>query len=170
MRINGYGISLDLPGGWDGRLYSRPLVEPPVLPPGLGQPFFRTPAARGGAATLHIANFTLPVKTGDFGTAATAAMPADGVFAALVEYQPGQGLEARKGLFEPQGVPAPLTARDFDPRTMLRASPGQAGLQRFFSIGNRPLCLYAVLGSARGAEARLYELNGALASLQITSR
>lgn len=170
MRIDGYGILLDLPSGWDGRLYSRPLVEPSVLPPALGLPFFRSPSARGGAATLHIANFTLSLKAGDFGTGATASMPGDGVFAALVEYQPGQGLEPGRGLFEPRGIPVPLAPRDFDAAALLRAVPGQAGAQRFFTVGDRPLCLYAVLGSTQGVDAPLSQLNRALASLRVTGQ
>jgi hypothetical protein len=167
VSINGYGISIRLPGGWDGRLYSRPLVEPSVLPEGLAEPFSRTPSAQGGAATLQIANFTIPAKTGDFGTGATARMPRGGVFAALVEYQRGQGLEPGRGLFESREIPVPLAPGDFDPQTLLLAVRGQEGVQRFFSVGVRPLCLYAVIdGHAKHGRA-LAELNQALTSLAI---
>jgi hypothetical protein len=167
MRMEGYGISLELPSGWDARLYSRPLVEPSVLPAGLASPLIRTPTARGGAATLHFANFTLPAKAGDFGTAATAVMPAGGVFAALVEYQTGQGLEPGRGLFEAQGIPVPIAPDDLDPHALLRALPGQAGVQRFFSVGDRPFCLYVVVGPASGVRTALSQLNNALLSLAV---
>ena len=167
MRISGYGISILPPAGWDARLYSRPLVEPSALPAGVGEPFARRPSAEGGAATLHAANFALPAEDGEFGTTATSSMPPDGVFAAVVEYQTGQGLEPGRGLFAPRRVPAPLAPSDFEHSTLLRALPGQAGAQRFFTVAERPLCLYVVLGPRAQTRASIAELNQALLSLEI---
>jgi hypothetical protein len=170
MRIAGFGVSIDLPGGWDGRVYSRPLAPPAALPPGAGEPLLRIPAASGGAATLHAANFALPDHTGDFGTGATAKMPADGVFLALVEYQTGEGLEPGRGLFAHQGPPARLRPSDFDPSALLLALAGQAGVQRFFTAAGRPFCLYAVIGSLRRVAALAPQASLALRSVAIAAR
>src|ERR671935_218601 len=121
VRISSYGISIVPPSGWDAHLYSRPLVEPSALPPGVGAPFARRASAEGGAATLHAGNFALPADNGEFGTEATSSMPPDGVFLALVEYQTGQGLEPGRGRFAPRRVPVPLGPSDFHPATLLRA-------------------------------------------------
>ena len=61
----------------------------------------------------------------------------------------------------------PLAARDFDPQTLLLAVRGQEGVQRFFSIGNRPFCLYAVIGEHAKRAGGLVELNQALLSLAV---
>jgi hypothetical protein len=170
VRISGYGISIVPPSGWDAHLYSRPLVEPSALPAGVGAPFVRRPSAEGGAATLHAGNFALPADNGEFGTEATSSMPPDGVFLALVEYQTGQGLEPGRGLFAPRRVPVPLGLSDFHPATLLRALHGQVGAQHFFTVADRPLCLYAVLGPRAQTRPSVAELNQALLSLEILRR
>ena len=170
MRISSYGISIVPPSGWDAHLYSRPLVEPSALPPGVGAPFARRASAEGGAATLHTANFALPAHDGEFGTGATSSMPRDGVFVALVEYQTGQGLEPGRGLFAPRRIPVPLGLSDFHSATLVRALPGQAGAQRFFTVADRPLCLYAVLGPGAQTRASVAHLNQALFSLEVFRR
>ena len=67
MKIAAHGIGLELPGGWEGRIYRL----------------------KGGDPILHAASFALPVADGDFGSGATAAMPAGGAFLALKEHRPG---------------------------------------------------------------------------------
>ena len=55
MRLAAHGIAVDLPAGWDGRVWSRP----------------------GGGPVLHAANVALPPSDGDFATRATAATAAE---------------------------------------------------------------------------------------------
>ena len=165
MNLAAQGVSIELPAGWDGRIYGRSRLEiigsdePPIS--ALAVP------AEQHFARVHTANFALPAEDGDFGAAATSKMGRNGVFASLVEYQPGDGLVPGVGLFAEAGPPPSLRRRDFRPDALLRALPGQAGAQRFFTANGRPFCLYTVLGSYARADQLLGELNPVLASLRI---
>jgi hypothetical protein len=154
MLIEGDGVGIELPAGWDGRIRRR---EAQGGEPGRG---------RRGLVTLHAANFPLPAEDGDYGTSATSAMPRRGVFATLIEFRPGGGLKPGVGLYAPRGVPA-LSGEDFAPETMLRALPGQAGAQRFFTEAGRPFCLYAVIGG-RQAQPLVPRLGEALRAVRIS--
>ena len=127
MRLAAYGIEVQLPSGWDGRIYRRSGADP----------------------TLHAANFRLPPADGDFGSGATAHMPPGGVLLVLKEYRPGPRLVPGTGLFESERIPLPLRPGDFHPRALQVGRSGQAGFQHFFTSGGRPLCLYAVLDTTR---------------------
>jgi hypothetical protein len=143
MRIAGHGIEIDLPDGWEGRIYRRPE----------GQPI------------LHAASFALPADDGDFGSASVAGMPANGVFIVLAEFDP----DALGGpLFAHQGLPLPLRATDAHPRALQRLGRGRAGVQRFFTSGRRPFCLYVVIRSDPVRAAQIDKANLLLRSLSIT--
>jgi hypothetical protein len=157
MLIEGEGVAIELPEGWDGRMRRRELRD------GGG----RTRAGRRGLVTLHAADFALPGEDGDYGTTATARMRRANVFATLIEFGPGGGLEPGRGLYRPRGVPAALDPEDFSPETMLRRLPGQAGTQRFFTAAGRPFCLYAVIGSSRRAPVLVPRLNELLGAIRI---
>lgn len=152
MRLAAHGIELDLPGGWEGRIYRVP----------------------GGDPILHAASFALPVKDGDFGSGATGAMPSGGAFLALKEYRVGPRLRPGMGLFAPAAVPLPLTPGHFHPRVLQVGRRGQAGFQHFFTTSRRPFCLYAVmaagangLATAARAPERMGEVNRILSTLKI---
>jgi hypothetical protein len=162
----GYGLEVNIPRGWDARIYARPLARVAAVP-AVPSPFSRSPEAHGGTATLHAASFALPAGDGEFGTAATESMPHGGAFLAVVEYEAGAGLEPGVGLFAPPGPPTELRAGDFAPETMLRPLPGHIGAQRFFTASARPFCLYAVLRSAPRARRALGDLNRMLGSLRV---
>lgn len=155
MRIAAHAIELELPRGWDGRLY-RLAGSPPIL---------------------HAASFPLPHQDGDFGSGATAAIPPGGAFLALKEYEPGPRLLPGVGLFASHGIPLPLMPEHFHPRALQVGRRGQAGLQRFFTASGRPFCLYAVIES-RGATSasvarahdRVGQLSGILKTLKIKER
>src|SRR6185437_3199512 len=68
VRLAAHGIALELPTGWDGRIWTR----------------------AGGGPVLHAANVALPVTDGDFATRATGMLPADGVVVVLVDYGPDE--------------------------------------------------------------------------------
>jgi hypothetical protein len=125
LKLAAHGIALELPEGWDGRIYR----------------------AHGSEPIVHAANFALPAKDGDFGSGATGRMLPGGVFVALKEYRPGPRLIAGEGLFASRSLPLPLVSRRFDPRTLQVTRPGQAGFQHFFTYAGRPFCLYAVVSS-----------------------
>jgi len=151
--LRGHGIEIDLPAGWEGRIFRR----------------------GHGAPTLHAGTFALPHHDGEFGTHSTARMPAGGAFLTLTEYHPGRGLEPGRGLFKSREIPLPLRHDRFHPRTLLVARHGQAGLQHFFTMGGRPFCLYAVVRRARGSvgaagHRHLGGINGVLRSLRVEPR
>lgn len=142
MRLAGYRIEVDVPDGWDARIYKRPEGDP----------------------TLHAGNFPLPVDDGDFGTGAVSSMGADGAFFVLTEYDPKL---AGKGLFAPQGLPVPLQESQANPRELLRQLPGQAGIQRFFTTQDRAFCLYVVVGSVPSHAALVAKVNRVLRSVSV---
>lgn len=141
MRLEAHGIALDLPHGWDGRVWSR----------------------EGGGPVLHAANVALPATDGDFATGATAHLPAAGVVVVLVDY--GSALAGT-----PLYAAAPPTRVDpgeLSPATLLHRRPGQRGLQRFFTAAGRAMCLYVVVGSAAHAADLAAGVSQVLASLRV---
>ena len=156
--IAGYGLRVDLPAAWEGRLFRRERA------PGTGD----HPEAYGhpeGSVNpvLHLGNFALPPGRGDFGTGAVERMGAGHVFVSLVEFD---RVEADRPLFAAHGVPRPEVA-DFGPRSLQRQIPGQLGCQRFFTENGRAFCLYIVLGSRRHAEALVAQSDAVLGRLEV---
>jgi hypothetical protein len=148
VRLARHGIGLDLPSGWDGRIYRR--------------------AVPGGHAPviLHAANFALPPDRGDYGSGAVERMQARHVLVALIEHDRAA---AGAGLFKHQGPPAALHPRDFSRHALQRTLPGQSGVQRFFTWQGRAFCLYVVLGS-HAARGRMIPLvNAVLASAVVST-
>jgi hypothetical protein len=132
VKLAAHSLEIDLPLGWDGRIYRYP----------------------GGDPILHAANFALPHEDGDFGSAATAQMPHGGAFLVLKEYRADPRLVPGSGLFAARAIGLPLEARRFHPRMLQVGRPGQVGLQQFFTSAGRPFCLYAVIkGPAGGPPA-----------------
>ncbi len=123
----------------------------------------------GGEPTLHAASFALPRSLGEFGTAATVAMPADGVFLTLTEYTVDARLQPDEGLFAGT-QPRRLSPGAFRPEALIVQRPGQLGVQRFFTASKRPFCLFAVVGSRRALALRHRQLDELLASLEIDRR
>jgi hypothetical protein len=153
VKLEAHGISVELPVGWEGRIYKRPEGDP----------------------TLHAANFALPHRDGDFGSRATAHMRPGDMFVTITEYRPGGGLEPGRGLFAARPPRLPLDPRRFHRNTLLVARPGQAGLQHFYTQSGRPFCLYAVLclprrGFAARVGPRVETLSGVLSGVEIAPR
>jgi hypothetical protein len=86
------------------------------------------------------------------------------VFMTLFEYGPES---AGTPLFETEGIPRQLAAREFDRNALQRAMPGQSGLQRFFTHNGRAFCLYVVLGSHVDRADILPNVNAVLETLEI---
>lgn len=126
-RIQGHGLTLDLPPGWEARIYRRQ-PEP-------------------GATThpiAHAATFALPEERGDFGSGAVDLMGPDDILVMLIEFPPDS---VGTAAFPRRLAPLALSAKEFDPAALQRILPGQSGLQRFFTLKQRAFCLYVVLGS-----------------------
>jgi hypothetical protein len=147
-KLAAHGIAIELPDGWEGKIYRR----------------------RGGDPTLHAANYALPGWDGDFGSVATEHMPVNGSFLVITEYRPGQGLEPGRGLFAADAIPLPLDPRQFRSKTLHIGRRGQLGFQHFFTASGRPFCLYAVMKpkrhkgvvSAAAAAPQVTSINGVL--------
>lgn len=149
MKLDAHGIEIELPHGWSGRVFSR----------------------QGGAATLHAGNYTLAVDDGAFGDRSTGRMAPGACFLALTEYVPGAGLRAGRGLFAARRIELPLDPTRLAARALAHPRPGQEGMQQFFTLSGRPLCLYVVLAGGRSVRRRqLAELNHVLGSLRVNPR
>ncbi len=149
MILDAHGVRVTLPQGWSGRLFAR----------------------AADVATLHAGNFPVMLGDGEFGDRSTARMPDPGVFVALTEYRPGRGLEPGRGLFEPHRVPLPLDPTGFSASRLAHPRPGQVGSQYFFTVSERPFCLYVVLAGLRAQRRRaLLSADAMLRSLHIAPR
>lgn len=157
-RITGFGISVDLPTGWEAEIYHRPAE---LAPHGVTGEMRETTNA-----VCHVGDFPLPPDRGDFGSGAVEIMRANEVLIVLFEYNPDS---AGTTLFERQGMPTSLAPDDFSPDTMQRPLPGQAGMQRFFSANGRAFCLYVVLGSYADREALVPRVNTILETIEIST-
>jgi hypothetical protein len=144
MRLEAHGIALDLPQGWDGRIWSR----------------------AGGGPVVHAANIPLPPDDGDFATLATQSLPADGVVVVLVDLGTA---DAGTPLYD-HPAPDRIDASELHPQTLLRRRPGQRGLQRFFTSSGRAMCLYVVVGSAAHAGDLAAAVSTVLPTLRVTGR
>ena len=122
MRVTGHGVSIDVPPGWEARIFRR----------------------SGGGPVLHLATFALDDADGDFGAAATGRMRAGDCFAALIEYRDPQ-IRPGVGLFESAGRPRMPRLDDFAASQLQVTRRGQRGWQRFFTDGGRTCCLYGVI-------------------------
>jgi hypothetical protein len=131
------GLEIELPDGWDGRIYRREVDDDAVT-----------------RRALHAANFALPPNLGDYAVGAVERMGSGDVLVVLLEFDPDR---AGEGLFAGEGLPRSMGAGDFSPSAMPRAMPGRSGAQWFFSLGSRAFCLYVVLGS-HGERAALLPL------------
>ena len=148
-KLTRQGLEIELPDGWDGRIYRR--------------------EAEAGVATgraLHAANFALPPNLGDYAVGAIERMTTGDVLVVLIEFDP---TSADQGLFRNEGLPESLAAGDFSPTAMPRAIPGKTAAQWFFSSGGRAFCLYVVLGSHRERAEVLPLVNSVVGTLRIDS-
>ncbi len=151
-RITSAGIGADLPSGWEGQ------------------------ASEGGLQTvadgsirpnvLHIANFPLPPRRGDYGSGAVDVMEAGDALIVLLEFQRESTTTA---LFSVEGRPSRLEATDFDPSALQWGRPGMSGVQRFFHESGRAFCLYVVMGSHIDRRDLLPEINQIIGGLEITA-
>jgi hypothetical protein len=183
MELSGYGISSELPSGWEGRIMKRAepvpgqgsgpdpalLASVPATPEGGSG---RGPAARGVQKyspertypIVHLANFAIPDDRGDFGSGAVELMGNDDAFVTLFEYGPES---VDQPLFATQGMPRTLTPDQFQPNALQRTIAGQGGVQLFFSENGRAFCLFVALGSYANRAALTKKVNAALATITI---
>lgn len=143
MRLQGHGLRIDLPGGWEGVIYRR-----------------------GGEATLHAASFVLPANDADYAAKALSHMGDRGILLVVTEFDPEL---AGRGLYR-HSQPASVARTDFSPTTMQKMIAGRTGVQRFFTTSGRAFCLFAVIADGTGMRRRVGRLNDAIATLHIVPR
>ena len=158
MRISAYGLGLDVPSGWEGRIRRQPL-------PSGAEASDR--AQVRAHPVLHAADFPLPEERGDFGSGVVETMQSGHAFIALVEYHSSSAGTALFG--SGLGMPRELSTQDFSPRQLQRTIAGQAGTQRFFVEGNRAFCLYVVLGSMADRARAVPRVNAVLPGITIAT-
>lgn len=147
MLIEGSGIRIDLPPGWEG-----------VIRPG-------GPLQSGARqySLSHVANFPLPPSRGDYGSGAVDTMVNGDVFAAMLEFAPDS---VGTALFA-AGRPKFLRASDFSRDMLQQRMEGQGGTQRFFTEAGRAFCLYVVVGDYIDRVEVLPGINAVLAGMSI---
>jgi hypothetical protein len=148
-RLSAHGLSVELPRGWDGEIFLNDEEN--------------TDPAR---PVLHAANIALPRGRGAYGSGAVERMGRRGMLLSIVEFDRAS---AGTPLFS-HAFPRQLRQRDFEPNQLQRALAGQAGVQRFATVGGRAFCIYAVLGSLRLRAVLVPELNRVLETVEITPR
>jgi hypothetical protein len=129
MRLSAHGLDVEVPPGWEARIMRRDV-----------QAFGEMPRP-----VLHMANFALPERRGDFGAGVVEHMKGDDMFVVIFEYGPES---VDQPLFRRVGVPR-LRPADFSARRLQRTLPGQAGAQMFFQANGRAFCIYAVIADGR---------------------
>lgn len=149
MNLDAHGLRVELPAAWSGRIWAR----------------------AQDVATLHLANYALSLRDGEFGDASTAAMAPGASFVALTEYRPGAGLAPGRGLFAHARIPRRLDPAAFKSTGLAHPRPGQTGMQHFFTAAKRPFCLYVVLAGQRGIRrGQLADVDQVLSTLSIRPR
>jgi hypothetical protein len=146
--LRAYGIEAALPGGFEGRIFTRVGTGPERSFP-----------------VSHFATFALPDEVGDFGGGAVNLMGPTDIFASLFEYGP-DSLGTR--LFSRLGMPRALATSDFRPYVLRRGLVGQSGTQWFFTEADRPFTLYVVLGSHARRAALVPRVNALLSGLTVS--
>ena len=160
-RLTAHGFTLDVPAGWDARIYRRPAAGEVAATDADGPP---APSGAATHAVMHAATIPMPTDIGDFGSSGLDRLGNDDAFIVVFDHGPdsvGQPLFAR------EGMPRLLEPGDFDPKTLQRRLPGQAGMQAFFTENGRACCLYVVLGSHANGRRIVPRVNAVLSDLQI---
>jgi len=164
VKLSAYGITTDLPAGWEGRITKR--TTPAVADAGSEPTGARGSAGEVPHPVVHLANFALPENRGDFGSGAVDVMGAGHLLVTLFEY----GSESvGQALFAHQGVPS-LRPSMFSLSALQRTLPGQAGCQRWFTESDRAFCAYVVLGRHDEASTLVPKANLALRATRIEPR
>jgi hypothetical protein len=157
--LTGSGVTVELPSGWEGRIYTRVPEPSAPLSAVVGPAPLETTAA-----VVHIASFALPPDTGDYGGGAVELMSSADLLVVLFEHGPQS---ANTPLFAATSIPR-ITPDDVNPMQLQRLLEGQAGVQRFFTVAGRAFCLYVVFGSYTRRFRTVPVVNSLLDTVSIT--
>jgi hypothetical protein len=146
--LEGYGLGIRLPPGWDGRISG--------------------PAGTSFGPHLHAGNFELPSQDDDVASRARAGMSADEVTIVVIDVTTALARDVRgpQDPYEPAELPVRIRAEDFTDRGE-GIYPGHAFARRQFSVAGRSLELRVEFGTDPAPEGLLAEANGVLASLTV---
>jgi hypothetical protein len=137
--LGDFGITLQLPEGWEGRSYVN----------------------ETGLRVLQAANFPLPAEDDDVGNTAKQGMTEDGIHVSLWEYPPDPGMDEES--FPPAELPIQIDRTHFN---SFKGS-GSETAARMVSVTGRLLQVIVSFGRPNPEEERLAEANRVLASLEI---
>ncbi|MGE0880810.1 MAG: hypothetical protein AB7L13_20530 [Acidimicrobiia bacterium] len=146
--VRGRGLEVAVPSGWDVRIYRREPVPPE-------QTF----------TIMHVANFGLPERVGDYGGGAVNVMKGSSIFLCLLEFDP---LHVNDALFAYPGPPSTVPIDYYATTTLQHGLPGQVGAQLFFNAGERAWSLFVVLGNSSYREISAPQVDQILQSLVIS--
>jgi hypothetical protein len=200
VRLEGVGISADLPDGWEGSIRRghgppsrRATAElPPAELRSSEVPAPQPDAAEFGAVTGGAAtDGAATAGAGDAGAGeddlalahlGNFPLPPDrGDFGSgavdvmlprdvFVALVEYEPASADTALFARRGLPHALAATDFGRASLQRTLDGQAGTQVFFNEAGRAFCLYVVLGAAARAIRLVPAVNRVLREVRIARR
>jgi hypothetical protein len=146
-QLSGAGIRVEILPGWEGALQAAT-----SLPDGAVRP-----------TVIHLGNFPLPAKRGDFGSGAVERMRGGDVLIVLFEY----GRESAGTALFSASIPREIVAADFDRNLLQRRLPNQSGCQKFFTHSGRAFSLYVVVASHIDRADALPSVNRVLAGLEV---
>ncbi len=145
--ISSYGIGLDLPPGWEGRIFRyEPEADALVFP------------------IVHAGSFSFPPDENSLGDGAIRRMHGRGAFFALVEYEPGMAGDAG---FSRVGLPLPIAEPHLRPEALNAPSRGLLGFQSLFQLTGRPFAIQLAIGAGGDVEGDLSAVNAVLGSLTV---
>jgi hypothetical protein len=147
VRLADRGLAVDVPSGWEGRIF-----VPAVAPPAVNLP------------VLHVSSVALPPARSSYASEAGPSLGGSGALAAIIEFEPAL---AGVGLFAASGIPSRISPSELDPAALQLPARNQGGVQRFFSSAGRAFCLYVIAGLDPGLDRRLASLNGVIATVEI---
>ncbi len=159
--LHAHGVAVDVPAGWDGRIFRRPEHGEVSASDADGPP--APPGARTYSVT-HISNVPLAEGMADFGSDAVEHLGPDDALVVLFEYEPSS---IGTALFAATGLPRALDPDTFSPNLLQRTLPNQAGAQHFFSEQGRAFSLYVVLGSYERRHELVARVNAVLKTIRI---
>jgi hypothetical protein len=145
------GIVVPVPRGWEAR------GSAPANGDG------RQPDGSVEYPWVHLANFALPPSRAPYGSGAVEVMGDDDAFVALLEFAPSS---AHTALFARE-APRRLRSFDLSSGQLQRTIAGQFGAQRFFTVADRALCCYVVLGGTTALRHALTDVNSVLGGLKV---
>ena len=148
-RISAAGLSVIPPSGWEATIYRRS--------PAPGEDTY---------PILHAATVPLPSQRGDYGSGLVETLGAQDVFVSVLEFGPDA---AGTALFQTLSAVPALTPDAYRPRQLQRTIRGQAGVQKFFTVGGRAFCLYSVIGALTNRVLLTSRANEVIGSLRIDS-